>query len=1037
MRYSIEIKFLVFFLFILTANLSAQIYPSHQISSEDGLPSDQIESIFKDSRGILWIGTSNGLSKVENGKIKNFYTEDGIAHNNTWDIQEDENNNIWIASYGGGITKFDGKNFTVFNEAKGLVNNFVRKIVVFNKQVFIGTKDGISVLNTKNDSISTIKTTGFAINDIGEQNFQVMDFFTHKNEIYVGTFRHGIFKINLQNNQLKKVFNFKSNLDALFSIYKNDSILYYGIDGASTNLIKGSFKKFKIEKLLNDDEEELVFGHSVFWDYATDQKNNVYGAAWGVNGKKGGIFQIKNDSLIDKSIEFGVESSDVKSLFFDPKFNFLYVGTLNKGVYEIDLSGNVTYFKNENLNIVDIEYSKEEVVFLTKKGLKIISNNKITKQVSNVELLNYSKNYYLKYPTKQINRYPYLRNKTNTEDVLFFKLVLNNNSYWVSSNIGLFQLELDLKIKNYFPIATREFEFDVNGKMISPIPYSDSWVFNQLSNFTTNNEVLSYDAELFLKKDVNTPEEVTNFRRVGKKVFISTIKKGLFIYENEKFSSLAEKGVFNEMELKYLAFSEALNQLVIGTASGELYLADVTKEFKIVKKVEIELRQGRTLSGIGTYKDYIIIGTNKGLLFYRNDTWQFIDHDQGLVKHELTAGRVVGDELIVGTNEGYYVFNLPKILDFKRNDVALHVNNITINNQPVVSNLFNWFNLDVNYLELHYKQNNIFIDFKASNHPYPDKLRYKYQVKGLDSTWSNYSNNTQILLHYLPAGKFDILLKTSDLSSGEEYSDNLLSLKVEPPFWLSPYFIALIVLDLFVLVLILYFLRIRTIKQRAIKKVAAQNRLSEIKLEALQSQMNPHFTFNAMNSIQNYIIDNDIDNALMYLSEFAKLIRQTLDNCSHTRISLENAINYLITYVKLENMRFNNKIAVDINYKGLPVMEIMIPPMLIQPFVENVFVHAFDKDSVNPKLTIDFKIVDEQLQVRIIDNGKGIVKNSSRQQHQSKGLKMVRERLKLLNNSDENNLIINSNDAGGTTVLLNLKLQSHNEYLKSIDVNNT
>mgnify|MGYP001018973039 CR=1 FL=1 len=98
-------------------------------------------------------GIEESVNIITLEDVQNFYTKDGIAHNNSWDILEDENNNIWIASYGGGITKFDGKKFTVFNEEKGLVNNFVRKLFVFKKQVFIGTRDGISILNKKHKKI--------------------------------------------------------------------------------------------------------------------------------------------------------------------------------------------------------------------------------------------------------------------------------------------------------------------------------------------------------------------------------------------------------------------------------------------------------------------------------------------------------------------------------------------------------------------------------------------------------------------------------------------------------------------------------------------------------------------------------------------------------------------------------------------------------------------------------------------------------------------------------------------------------------------
>ena len=86
------------------------------------------------------------------------------------------------------------------------------------------------------------------------------------------------------------------------------------------------------------------------------------------------------------------------------------------------------------------------------------------------------------------------------------------------------------------------------------------------------------------------------------------------------------------------------------------------------------------------------------------------------------------------------------------------------------------------------------------------------------------------------------------------------------------------------------------------------------------------------------------NNALMYLGEFAKLIRKTLDNSSQAFITLAEEISYLKSYTSLENMRFNNKVQVSFDYKNVPIQEVDIPPMLIQPFVENAFVHAFSKE---------------------------------------------------------------------------------------------
>src|SRR5690606_22602808 len=117
---------------------------------------------------------------------------------------------------------------------------------------------------------------------------------------------------------------------------------------------------------------------------------------------------------------------------------------------------------------------------------------------------------------------------------------------------------------------------------------------------------------------------------------------------------------------------------------------------------------------------------------------------------------------------------------------------------------------------------------------------------------------------------------------------------------------------------------------------------TELKLEALQSQMNPHFIFNAINSIQYYILKKDTSHALGYLGKFSKLIRSTLDQSSQIQVTLKEEIYYLKSYIEVENIRMDNRVQWVISGNALAKQEeLLIPPMIIQPLVENVFNHAF------------------------------------------------------------------------------------------------
>jgi LytS/YehU family sensor histidine kinase len=273
-----------------------------------------------------------------------------------------------------------------------------------------------------------------------------------------------------------------------------------------------------------------------------------------------------------------------------------------------------------------------------------------------------------------------------------------------------------------------------------------------------------------------------------------------------------------------------------------------------------------------------------------------------------------------------------------------------------------------------------------------------------------------------PYGKYKILLEGKNIGSGEVFQSRTIDLVIIPPFYRTWWFFICNTLLIVIIGVIIYKKRIHIVEKRERAKATIQKRLAETKMEALQSQMNPHFIFNAMNSIQNYIIDNKTDNALMYMGEFSKLIRQTLNNSSQQRIALKDELHYLKSYFALENMRFKNRIKLNLEIDtNLDLFEIEVPPMLIQPFIENVFVHAFDFDSKNPTLTISMKQIENFLLCEIKDNGKGIDSENLNKLHTSKGIKLAKERIALFQTEITDAVVISSS-AIETIVALKLQI---------------
>ena len=225
----------------------------------------------------------------------------------------------------------------------------------------------------------------------------------------------------------------------------------------------------------------------------------------------------------------------------------------------------------------------------------------------------------------------------------------------------------------------------------------------------------------------------------------------------------------------------------------------------------------------------------------------------------------------------------------------------------------------------------------------------------------------------------------------------LISISISPPFWRSTWFILLLLLVISSIVYFVYRYRVGQINQRAnLDKMLAQT-----EMKALHSQMNPHFVFNCLNSIKKMILDNENQKASRYLSKFAQMIRDTLNQSTKPYISLRHTIDHLQRYLEMEQIRsthFTYSIDTD---PSIDPEDIFIPPMLIQPIIENAIWHGTETEKGTIHINIRFSQKNDQLLCEIEDNGIGI-ENSLKQKtgnlmHHSLGIGNIRQRIQVLN----------------------------------------
>lgn len=973
--------------------MTAQFKPSKNYTSADGLPNNAVRSLFLDKKSDLWIGTENGISKLENGAFTNLILPNTITNNSCWDITQDTDGNMWFASYGGGVYKFDGKEYTLFNHKNGLPIDRTRKLLAYKNNIFVGTEFGVAIIDTKTNKITVPKgiLPHFGV-------FLVSDFFIYNNEIYFSSINEGLFKIVHKNNT--------SVIEPVFKYQFTYSLGFYDKTIFSGN--KGFLDSFKIRELISGKTTSQKFGKSIVWDFAKDKYNTLYAAAWGIFDLSGGLYSLTNNNMINISEQYGIDSKNLLNVVYNVQKDILYVGSKDKGIYEIQLDKTIDYNLFNNKTIVDFEALNNQKIVLHQDGISFLdTNNSISKTIplSNFKKfeIQYIKNSKQKLPTHEDGYYE-LDYSIPAPEIEFYEILKHQKSLWITSNIGIFEMNFEGKIINYIPIHSYKIGFTNDHKLIETIPYAGVRVYD---------DVYHLKAEHFSEFDKNTPLDIVGILNTADKTYLISVFKGLFVHQNKEFKSLLNDNIWKESKLKFITKNKKGN-LIIASEFGAVTIIDDTKSFRILKTIPKNQIIGNTITFLESYKDFIFIGTEKGINIYRNGTIQLLDKEQGLKDAAISTSHIFDNQLYLGTKKGFYTIDLKKLIANKSTVSSIEIRAIAINSVPINQSNYRWFSYASDKLVCDYQHNTIAIDFVPKGHSFPNKLKFRYRLKNTNR-WSPYSEKPFVYLSYLPNDTYHLEIEVLDLNAGKTSHFDILKISIRPPYWKTGWFYGLVGI---LLILSALFIILR-IKKRVKQKAYTENLIAKSRLEALLSQMNPHFTFNALNTIQNFVFNKDALNSAIYISEFASLMRQTLDNSARQTITIEDEIDYLKTYISIENQRFDHRIQYQILVdEAIDMAFIEIPTMLLQPFVENIFKHAFDEEYLHPTFKIEFRILDKNLlQIVISDNGKSNTKNTK--MHISKGIVIAKERLKIMQPTNVDPLKIDFSE-NGTTVKIRL-----------------
>jgi LytS/YehU family sensor histidine kinase len=289
------------------------------------------------------------------------------------------------------------------------------------------------------------------------------------------------------------------------------------------------------------------------------------------------------------------------------------------------------------------------------------------------------------------------------------------------------------------------------------------------------------------------------------------------------------------------------------------------------------------------------------------------------------------------------------------------------------------------------------VDCKNAN-----QSRYYYQLEPL---MKDFEQNADGHLNFsgLPNGSYRLRVRGGDKLGNITPSTDTLDIIVEPFFWQTAWFKLLCIAATIVIISFIVARRIQNIR----KEAALKQKIVESEMMALRAQMNPHFIFNCLNSIDNLIQDDQKEKATVYLAKFARLIRAILENSKKETIPCWKDAEALQLYLEMEMLRLDDKFSysLDVDEK---IMQgnYKVPPMILQPFVENAIHHGLlNKLDADKQLHITARVINGSIKYTVEDNGVGRTraaeyKKINRPGHQSMGMQITTERINYFNESE-------------------------------------
>lgn len=996
-------------------------------------------------------------TEAQQANFKNYSVNDGLAQSQVYTITESNQGYLWVGTRGGGLCRFDGVEFETFTKKDGLPSNYINHLYVDrSERLWIATRNGLC--SWKENKITTHSLNRDS--SISIINVVLED---KNGRLWVGS-EQGLFYFKDSTFEQQTLSNGSLNIEVTSLTEGKDSDLWVGTNRGLYHLNSEGIKSYKARDGLNS---------SYVISLAYDDHNNLWVGTYGK-----GISIITQQEIVDLKALTPLNSSIIHDLTKDSKGD-IWISTLVKGLIKWNHSDStLTYFNesdglaNNHVRCVYEDSWKNLWIGTSGGGIsKFFGQHFDLYNTSSIQLK---------------SNYIYAVEAVNDTDIwistsgLGVNRYVNGKTIYYGSDSGF----VDAKVKticrsdsgvvwlgtdgkglflfNGKTFQQFDFKTKVGSAWIKDIKIDrnqDVWVATSGGGITKISIDQTIDTIQFSYQRFNRSKGLSSNRvstlHIDKKnrIWFAYQSGGLgYVQHDSIVSHVAIKNSIAYTPIRSIV-EDTLENLWLGTAGKGVYRLKLYADTLSLSNFSSE----QVLSSDNIYllevdlQSNLWVGSEKGVDKMKLDQEGNVlevtsfGYEEGFKGVETSKNAITIDNqggVWIGTINGLFRYNanyksenkLPPVLNF--NDVSLFYSSIMDSTYAAYRNALR--SNPKALMLLDHDQNHITFDFKGLLLTKPNQVKYKWKLVGLESEWSPATKKRSITYSNLSAGtyRFEVLSCNEDGIWNEQ--PEVIAFKILTPFWKTSWFFWAAIIGIVIILSIVIWLRIRAINKKARiaqELLKMENEVLILEQKALRLQMNPHFIFNCLNSIQSMIVKKDDKTARYFLSKFSKLMRKTLDNSREQLIILDDEIETLENYLSIE--KFCNEDHFDYSIEVADEIAsdfIQIPPMLIQPFVENAIVHGVAHKTSGGKIKLRFSITEHTLICMIEDNGVGrtkaeaFTKNRS-DGHKSTALIVTQERLAYLKgDSSKQELTIedlfDKNQEGcGTRVVLKIALE--------------